>query len=86
MSALAHLYLPGALTLWCAVFFALAALWGYVELARGDESARPFARRAYGFFALSILLSAVVLGLLLARRDFRIDYVFQYSGTDLPFH
>jgi len=86
VSALAHLYLPGALTLWCALFFALAALWGYVELARGDESARPFARRAYGFFALSILLSAVVLGLLLARRDFRVDYVFQYSGLDLPFH
>ena len=86
MSALAHLYLPGALTLWCAVFFALAALWGYVELHRGDESARPFARRAYGFFALSILLSALVLLLLLARRDFRIDYVHSYSGTDLPFH
>ena len=42
--ALAQLYLPGALTIWCALAFALAALWGYVDLARGDESARAFAR------------------------------------------
>ncbi|HSM12942.1 MAG TPA: cytochrome c biogenesis protein CcsA [Thermoanaerobaculia bacterium] len=84
MSALSHLYLPGALTLWCAVAFAIAALWGYVDLARGDESARPFARRAYLFFALSIVAAAGVLLLSLARRDFRIDYVFQYSGLDLP--
>ena len=25
--------------------FAVAALWGYATLSRGDESARPFARR-----------------------------------------
>ncbi len=86
MSALAHLYLPGALTLWCALAFGLASLWGYTQLARGDESARTFARRAYTFFAIAIALSAVVMAILLARRDFRIDYVFSYSGTDLPFH
>jgi len=86
LSGLAHLYLPGALTLWCALFFALAALWGYSRLLAGDETARRFARRAYRFFALSILLSGVVMAVLLARRDFRIDYVFQYSGLDLPFH
>ncbi len=86
MSGLAHLYLPGALTLWCALFFALAALWGYSQLLAGDESARRFARRAYGFFALSILLATVVMAILLARRDFRIDYVFQYTGLELPFH
>ncbi|MCB9377769.1 MAG: cytochrome c biogenesis protein CcsA, partial [Holophagales bacterium] len=86
MSGLSHLYLPGALTLWCALFFALAALWGYSRLLAGDETARRFARRAYRFFALSIALSAVVMAVLLARRDFRVDYVFQYSGLDLPFH
>jgi len=86
MSGLAHLYLPGALTLWCALFFALAALWGYARLMAGDETARRFARRAYRFFAVSILLAGVVMAVLLARRDFRVDYVFQYSGLDLPFH
>jgi len=85
MRALANLYLPGAATLWCAVAFALAALWGYVDLARGDESARAFARRAYRMFALSVVLAAAVMFILLARRDFRIDYVYQYSGLDLPF-
>ena len=86
MSALSQLYLPGAIAVWCALAFALAALWGYVDLARGDESARGFARRAYAFFTLAVLASAFVLLVALARRDFRIDYVFQYSGLDLPWH
>jgi cytochrome c-type biogenesis protein CcmF len=86
MTPLAEIYLPGALTLWCALAFALAALWGYATLARGDETARAFGRRAYGFFALSILLGAAVLALALARRDFRIDYVSQYSGLELAPH
>ncbi|HLF57648.1 MAG TPA: cytochrome c biogenesis protein CcsA [Thermoanaerobaculia bacterium] len=84
MSALASYYLPGSVALWCAVAFALAALWGYADLARGDESARPFARRAYQLFALALVLAAYVLLLALARRDFRLDYVYQYSGLDLP--
>lgn len=86
MRALSHLWLPGAMTLWCALAFALAALWGYLDLGRGDESARRFARRSYLFFALSIVASAVVLGIALWRRDFRIDYVFQYTGLELPLH
>ncbi len=28
----------------------------------------------------------MLLGLPLARRDYRIEYVYPYSGTDLPFH
>jgi cytochrome c-type biogenesis protein CcmF len=84
MSGLSHYYLPGAVALWSAVVFALASLWGYADLARGDESARPFARRAYRLFALAVVLASYVLLLALARRDFRIDYVFQYSGLDLP--
>jgi cytochrome c-type biogenesis protein CcmF len=86
MSALAQLYLPGAIALWCAVAFALASLWGYVDLARGDESARAFARRAYVFYACSVVAAAGVMLFSLARRDFRIDYVFQYSGLDLPWN
>jgi cytochrome c-type biogenesis protein CcmF len=86
MTPISQLYLPGALTVWCALAFAVAALWGYATLSRGDESARPFARRAYGFFALSILFASVVLALALARRDFRIDYVASYSGLDLAPH
>jgi cytochrome c-type biogenesis protein CcmF len=81
-----NLYLPGALTLWCSLLFALFALWGYAQLLRGDESARPFARRAYLFFALSILVVAGVMIISLIRRDFRIEYVYQYSGMDLPTH
>ncbi len=84
MEALSHLYLPGALTIWCAVLFALAALWGYAQVLMGDESARPFARRAYQFFALAIGLASLVLVICLLRRDFRIEYVQQYSGLDLP--
>jgi cytochrome c-type biogenesis protein CcmF len=83
-----QLYLPGALTLWCALFFSLAALWGYAQslTPAGAAAALPFARRAYAFFALSIALCFFLLMLLLALRDFRIEYVFQYSGLDLPLH
>jgi cytochrome c-type biogenesis protein CcmF len=84
MRNLASYYLPGALALWCALAFGLVSLWGYVQLLRGDESARPFARRGYRLFALSMLLVALVMVVALARRDFRLDYVFQYSGMDLP--
>jgi cytochrome c-type biogenesis protein CcmF len=86
VQALSQLYLPGAVALWSAVAFALAALWGYSLVLRGDEAARPFARRAYGFYALAIVLAAGVLLLALARRDFRIEYVQQYSGLDLESH
>lgn len=86
MEYLSHLYLPGAVAIWSALLFALAAMWGYALALTGDTSALTFARRAYGFFALSILLSALVLSLLLVTRDFRVEYVFQYSGLDLPFY
>ncbi len=85
MEALFELYLPGAVTIWCAVFFGLAALWGYSQAIR-DKGSLVFARRGYLFFTLSICLAALVLGLSLARRDFRLEYVYQYSGLDLPFH
>ena len=92
MEYLSHLYLPGAVAVWSALFFALATLWGYARAltttsgAPGDNGSLVFARRAYGFFALSILLCALVLLLLLVTRDFRVEYVFQYSGMDLPWY
>ncbi len=86
LDSLSHLYLPGAVTIWCAVFFALASLWGYSQSLQGDRGALAFARRGYLFFAASIVLSTLVLFICLARRDFRIEYVYQYSGLDLPFH
>lgn len=94
LDSLSQLYLPGALTLWCALFFAVAALWGYAQALvpqpaqtqGGAASWLPFARRAYGFFALSVVLASLLLVMLLALRDFRIEYVFQYSGLDLPIH
>jgi cytochrome c-type biogenesis protein CcmF len=81
---LSHLYLPGALALWCALAFALSTMWGYALALSGDSGSLTFARRAYGFFALSILLTAMMLALLLMMRDFRIEYVYQYSGLELP--
>jgi cytochrome c-type biogenesis protein CcmF len=86
MDFLSHHYMPGAVTIWCALIFALASLWGYSQVLRGDKQALSFARRGYAFFALSVVLCAAVLLLCLARRDFRIEYVAQYSGLDLPFH
>lgn len=86
MTPIDQLYLPGALTLWCAVFFGLATLWGYAQVMRGDQSALGFARRGYWFFTLSIVFCMLLLFLALARRDFRIEYVQQYSGLDLPLH
>ncbi|MEO1088276.1 MAG: cytochrome c biogenesis protein CcsA, partial [Acidobacteriota bacterium] len=86
MDALAQFYLPGAVPIWCSVIFAVASLWGYTLAAGGDQKALVYARRSYGFFALSIVLSAVVLGLALWRRDFRIEYVYQYSGMELADH
>ncbi|HEY0514410.1 MAG TPA: cytochrome c-type biogenesis CcmF C-terminal domain-containing protein [Thermoanaerobaculia bacterium] len=84
MEYLSHLYLPGAVALWSALIFALATMWGYALALSGDAGSLVFARRAYGFFALSILLTAAVLSLLLVTRDFRVEYVYQYSGMDLP--
>jgi cytochrome c-type biogenesis protein CcmF len=81
---LSQLYLPGALALWCALIFSLATMWGYAQSLSGDSGALTFARRAYGFFALSIALASVLLSLLLMMRDFRVEYVYQYSGLDLP--
>ena len=86
MDYLAHLYLPGAVALWSALLFSLASVWGYTLVLRGDATSLPFARRAYDFFALAILLTAVVLAMVLLMRDFRIEYVYQYSGLDLPAH
>ncbi len=86
MQFLSHLYLPGALTLWCSLLFALLALWGYFEVLNGKEASRDFARRAYAFYALSVGMSALLLLVCLLRRDFRIEYVYEYSGLDLPSH
>jgi len=88
LDSLSQVYLPGALTLWCALFFSLMALWGYAQSLSpaGAAASLPFARRAYAFFAMSIVLCGLLLVLLLAIRDFRVEYVFQYSGLDLPLH
>ena len=86
MDALAQFYLPGAVPMWCAVIFAVASLWGYTLAAGGDQKALVYARRSYGFFSLSIVLSTLVLALALWRRDFRIEYVYQYSGMELADH
>jgi cytochrome c-type biogenesis protein CcmF len=84
LGQLSHFYLPGALAIWCAVIFAVCSFWGYTQAVGGDPRALTFARRGYTFFALSIVLAAAVLLLALYRRDFRIEYVYQYSGLDLP--
>jgi cytochrome c-type biogenesis protein CcmF len=83
---LSHIYLPGALALWCAFIFAAASLVGYADVLSGNQGSLAFARRSYGFFAVSILLSGLMLILLLVLRDYRIEYVYQYSGNDLPTH
>jgi len=83
---LGQLYLPGALALWCALIFSLTSLWGYSAALAGDPRGVAFGRRSYRFFALSIVFTAGILGVLLFQRDFRIEYIFQYSGMDLPAH
>jgi cytochrome c-type biogenesis protein CcmF len=86
LNYLSHLYLPGAMALWCAFVFATAALVGYADVLSGRPGSLQFARRSYGFFAVSILLTAMLMVLLLLLRDYRIEYVYQYSGNDLPTH
>ena len=86
LNYLSHLYLPGAMTLWCAFVFAAASLVGYADVLSGRNGSLQFARRSYGFFAVSILLTGLLLVLLLVLRDYRLEYVFQYSGNDLPLH
>ncbi len=66
--------------------FALAALWGWARARGGDPFGAGYARKAYGLFAFSVTVSAALLALLLYRRDFRIDYVFSYTGLELPTH
>ncbi|HVG06957.1 MAG TPA: cytochrome c-type biogenesis CcmF C-terminal domain-containing protein [Thermoanaerobaculia bacterium] len=86
MDMLSQYYLPGAVALWTALFFSVMSIVGYIWVGAGDGSALRFARRSYDFFAVAITLSALILGLLLMMRDFRIEYVHQYSGMDLPGH
>lgn len=86
MEALTHLYLPGAVAIWSALVFALAGVWGYSQALRGDATAIAFGRRAYACFAAAIGLTALMLILVLLMRDFRVEYVYQYSGLDLPGH
>jgi cytochrome c-type biogenesis protein CcmF len=83
---LSQLYLPGSVALWSALVFAIAAVWGYSLVLRGDTGALRFARLSYDFLAVSMILTATILILLLLMRDFRVEYVFQYSGLDLPGH
>jgi cytochrome c-type biogenesis protein CcmF len=86
MDFLAKLYLPGVLALGGALLFALVSLAAYLQLLgrENDDATRAFARRAYAFFALSVVLAAGILIVLLVRRDFRVEYVSQYSGAELP--
>lgn len=86
MEYLSTLYLPGAVALWAALLFAGTTIVGYLGVLGGDNSSMRFARRSYDFFAVAITLAALMLGLLLLMRDFRIEYVHQYSGMDLPAH
>ncbi|MGD2114956.1 MAG: cytochrome c biogenesis protein CcsA, partial [Acidobacteriota bacterium] len=86
MEYLSSLYLPGALAMWCALLFALTSLWGYSLVLRGDAAALQFSRRAYNCFAASMVLASLVMAFALVTRDFRIEYVHQYSGLDLPSH
>jgi cytochrome c-type biogenesis protein CcmF len=86
MEYLSSLYLPGALAMWCALLFALTSLWGYSLVLRGDGGALQFSRRAYNCFAASVVLASLVMAFALITRDFRIEYVHQYSGLDLPSH
>jgi cytochrome c-type biogenesis protein CcmF len=81
-----HLYLPGALAVWCSLAFALTCLWGYSLVLRGDATALSFARRSYTFFAAAVGVAALLLVLLLVMRDFRVDYIYRYSGLDLPIY
>jgi cytochrome c-type biogenesis protein CcmF len=68
------------------MLFALVSLAAYLQLLgrEEDDDTRRFARRAYGFFTLAVVMGAGVLVVLLLRRDFRIEYVSQYSGAELP--
>ncbi|HEX4955873.1 MAG TPA: cytochrome c biogenesis protein CcsA [Thermoanaerobaculia bacterium] len=84
MDFLAGFYLPGAVALWAALLFALCSLFGYTQLATGNGASLSFARRAYSFYAGAVVLASLVLSMALLRRDFRIDYVYNYSGVDLP--
>jgi cytochrome c-type biogenesis protein CcmF len=86
MDWLTGFYVPGALTLWCALIFALCSFWGYTRVATGDAGALEFGRRSYRFYVVAIVLASLVLTVALLRRDFRIEYVFDYSGLDLPDH
>ncbi|HET9225215.1 MAG TPA: cytochrome c biogenesis protein CcsA, partial [Thermoanaerobaculia bacterium] len=86
LDALSQYYLPGAVALWTALFFAIMTSVGYIWAGAGQTGELRFARRSYDFFALAIVLASLILGLLLLMRDFRIEYVHQYSGMDLPAH
>ena len=85
MTYLSQLYLPGAVAIWCSLLLLLASLWGYSQaVSNKDAATLRFARRAYQFFALAVVMAAGILFISLMRRDFRIEYVYQYSGLDLP--
>jgi cytochrome c-type biogenesis protein CcmF len=86
MSSLTSLYLPGAVALWGSLVLALCTVWGYGQVLQGRAGSLVFARRAYSAFAGAVVLASLVLFFALATRDFRVEYVQQYSGLDLPVH
>ena len=87
MDYLSHLYLPGALALWCAVLFSLADDVGLLPgPARRRPRSLPSPAAPTASSPCRSSLASVVLSLLLMMRDFRIEYVYQYSGMDLPAH
>lgn len=80
------MFWPGVATLWAALIAGLASMYGYFRVDRGDAGALVFARRAYAFFAASIVATSAILMTLILQHRFDVAYVASYSSRDLPLH
>jgi len=79
-------FYPGVALIWGAFAFGLAAVWGWIQAMRGDESALNYARKTYFCMVICVVGASALLMTKLLTHDYTLGYVFSYSSSDLPLH
>jgi len=76
---------PGQLAIWLALVLNLLAGGAFALAARGRESVRSLANRAYYAFALITTLAVADLFYLFFSHNYAFKYVYEYSESTQPF-
>jgi len=76
---------PGQLVIWLALAMSALSAGAFFMVARGRESLRSLAVRAYYAFALFALLAVIDLFYLFFTHNYAFKYVYEYSERSQPF-